>query len=108
MNISDFEIEMNKLGREQVPFLFLIDFEMEKPLLYKLDELDPEKILYEVNGVRNYGGDHHTNDSTILDKHPEPWTSYRKKFEHVFKRLEYGDSFLTNLTIKTEVTINRS
>jgi para-aminobenzoate synthetase component 1 len=80
---------------------------MEKPLLYKLDEVNPEKILFEVNGVRNYRGDFQPNNSTIIDKHPEPWTSYRKKFEHVFQRLEYGDSFLTNLTIKTEVTINR-
>ena len=37
---------------------------------------------------------------------PGPHT--RNKFDNVFRRLEYGDSFLTNLTIKTEIILNRS
>jgi para-aminobenzoate synthetase component 1 len=108
MSISDFSREMNRLGRERVPFLFLADFELEKPLLYSLDKVDANKILFDVNGVRNQNEHFATGESAILEKHPEPWTSYKKKFDNVFRRLEYGDSFLTNLTIKTEIIINRS
>jgi len=108
MNISDFSIEMNRLGQERVPFLFLVDFEMEKPLLCRLDKVDSNKILFDVNGVRNQKEHFDSGESAILEKHPEPWTSYKKKFDNVFRRLEYGDSFLTNLTIKTEIKISRS
>lgn len=108
MNISDFETEMNRLGRERVPFLFLVDFEMEKPLLYRVDEVDASRILFDVNGVKNYGDIPGTIGPAIVEKLPEPWLSYKNKFDSVFTRLEYGDSFLTNLTIKTEIKINRT
>lgn len=107
MNISDFAHEMNRMGRERVPFLFLVDFEMEKPLLFRLDEIVADEILFDVNGKRNHDGSFQPRGSVIVDKHPEPWPSYKKKFDHVYERLEYGDSFLTNLTIKTEITISR-
>ena len=108
MNISDFATEMNRLGRERVPFLFLVDFEMEKPLIYRLDEVDSNKILFDVNGMRNQADHFDASEAAIIEKHPEPWTSYKKKFDNIFRHLEYGDSFLTNLTIKTEITIRRS
>ncbi|HEX6890951.1 MAG TPA: chorismate-binding protein, partial [Chryseolinea sp.] len=108
MSVSDFATEMNRLGREKVPFLFLVDFEMEKPLLVRLAEVPAEKIMFDVNGIRNFDGAFGAAGSAIIEKKPEPWTSYKKKFDHVFRRLEYGDSFLTNLTISTEITINRT
>ena len=108
MNISDFAEEMNTLGRERVPFLFVVDFEMEKPLLYKLGEVDENQILFDVNGRKNSNGNFDAQKSAIVEKYPEPWHSYKTKFDNVFRRLEYGDSFLTNLTIKTEITISRS
>ena len=36
MNISEFTNEMNRWGHAKVPFLFMVDFEMEKPLLVEL------------------------------------------------------------------------
>ena len=96
------------MGRGRIPFLFLVDFEMEKPLIYRLDEVDPNKILFDVNGTRNQTEHFVVSESAIIEKHPEPWTSYKKKFDNVFRRLEFGDSFLTNLTIKTEIAIRRS
>ena len=43
-----------------------------------------------------------------LRKSPAPLSSYEKKFNKVLGYLEYGDSFLTNLTIATEVTLDHS
>lgn len=99
---------MNKLGQERVPFLFLVDFEMEKPMLYRLQDLPSDKILFDLNGFRNYREEAGNTSIVITGKKPEPWNSYKKKFDSVFNRLEYGDSFLTNLTIKTEITFKNT
>jgi para-aminobenzoate synthetase component 1 len=99
---------MNRLGRDKVPFLFLVDFEMEKPLLIRLTDVTREKMIFDVNGMRNHDGRFNAEGTAIIEKKPESWTSYKKKFDNVFRRLEYGDSFLTNLTISTEIVINRT
>jgi para-aminobenzoate synthetase component 1 len=108
MSLSDFATEMNRLGRDKVPFLFLVDFEMEKPLLIRLTDVTREKMIFDVNGMRNHDGRFNAEGTAIIEKKPESWTSYKKKFDNVFRRLEYGDSFLTNLTISTEIVINRT
>jgi para-aminobenzoate synthetase component 1 len=108
MSLSDFATEMNRLGRDKVPFLFLVDFEMEKPLLIRLTDVTREKMIFDVNGIRNHDGRFNDEGTAIIEKKPESWTSYKKKFDNVFRRLEYGDSFLTNLTISTEIVINRT
>jgi len=43
MRIEEFIDHMNRWGHKGVPFLFVIDFEMQKPLLFKLDDIHTEK-----------------------------------------------------------------
>ena len=43
MNISEFRQQMNKLGQAKVPFLFVVDFEMEKPVILTLSDVDPAR-----------------------------------------------------------------
>jgi para-aminobenzoate synthetase component 1 len=45
--------QMNEWGGAGIPFLFIIDFEQVKPLIFRLDEIDPENLLYNLNGVSN-------------------------------------------------------
>ncbi len=106
MNISEFTLEMNRLGRAKVPFLFVIDFEMEKPVLIALRDVDPEKILYDVNGITNSPPRMRTSRGTVLKKIPVTADAYKTKFDKVAGHLGYGDSFLTNLTIKTEISLD--
>src|SRR5437879_4707386 len=106
MKISEFESKLNEWGHEQVPFLFLVDFEMEKPMAWKLDEV-PNEILFSINdstpslpkraGVR-----------PELKKHPISITEYKSKFDLVKKRISFGDSYLSNLTVKTKIDLNQS
>ena len=46
---------MNEWGGAGIPFLFMIDFEQVKPLIFRLDEIDPGYLLYDLNGVSNTG-----------------------------------------------------
>lgn len=102
MELSVFEDTMNQWGKQKIPFFFAVDFEMKQPLLFKLDDLDATRVLYDINGFSNaqYQG---TASTISVQKIPVEFEDYKKKFRKVVAHLEYGDSFLTNLTIRTEI-----
>ncbi|MEO5978571.1 MAG: aminodeoxychorismate synthase component I [Chryseolinea sp.] len=106
--LLEFQDNMNALGRSKVPFLFVIDFELQRPVLIPLADIDPTQILYNVNGVSNVRISDHPTQDISLKKLPIDIDSYKEKFDEVISHLEYGDSFLTNLTIKTEVNLGGS
>ncbi len=103
MMLTDFINEMNSLGSHRIPFLFIVDFELNKPLLIPLQQVNSDAILFDVNGKSNYLPQPITVENTALEKIPISLAEYKRKFDAVFSRLAYGDSFLTNLTVKTEV-----
>lgn len=104
MTISDFTDTMNTWGRDKVPFLFAVDFEMEKPWITPLKDISAEEILYDIRGFSNAPGTSFLRSSALtLQKWPLPLTMYKAKFDIVYKSLGYGDSYLTNLTVKTAV-----
>ncbi len=104
MNVSEFTSQMNRWGQEKVPFLFVVDFEMEKPFIIRLSDIDQTKILFDINGFKNGSNSSFENPGSIsIEKLPISFTDYNKKFNSVFRHLEYGDSFLTNLTVNTEI-----
>jgi para-aminobenzoate synthetase component 1 len=107
MNITTFAATMNQWGQEKVPFLFVVDFEMQQPLLIRLQDVDATTLLYRIQGITNADTTPHTG-SVTLEKIPLPRQEYQRKFEAVYAHLAYGDSFLTNLTVKTEVKTDRT
>jgi para-aminobenzoate synthetase component I len=107
MSINDFKVKLNTWGQHKVPFLFWVDFELEKPIAIKLDEVDSNKILFEINGLTN--AKHKlVKAGKSLGKKPISLSDYKSKFSKVMYHLNYGDSFLTNLTVKTEIELDRS
>jgi para-aminobenzoate synthetase component I len=106
MTITDFEKRLNEWGRTQVPFLFLIDFEMEKPKAWRLDQVSSEEILFSINGFSNTDDDYTVLNDIQLNAVPVSFEKYREKFKKVHERISYGDSFLVNLTVKSPITIN--
>jgi len=109
MNLSEFTYQMNKWGHLKVPFLFIVDFEMEKPVILKISEIDSSKIFFDVNGFSNISATANRGDKkTSLKSFPDSFSHYKNKFDKVFQHLHYGDSFLTNLTIKTRIETDQS
>jgi para-aminobenzoate synthetase component I len=108
MSFNKFIEQVNQWGRERIPFLFAIDFEMKKPLIWKLSDVDPGKVLYDFNGVTNSPPISLNKQTPSLKSFPKSVDSYRWKFEFVKKHLEYGDSFLTNLTVRSEIQLTHS
>ncbi|MDL5049226.1 aminodeoxychorismate synthase component I [Oscillatoria amoena NRMC-F 0135] len=106
MILDDFVRQLNAWGAERVPFLFFIDFEKKRPKAFPLAEVNPAEILYSMNGFSNYRGQRALFNTIDFKKWPLPFSDYAIKYKRVFDRLLYGDSFLTNLTIKTPIEIN--
>jgi para-aminobenzoate synthetase component I len=106
MSIEQFRDTMNTWGREGVPFFFIVDFEMKKPLIVQLDDVNPSEIQFDVNGFSNIYQRRSHHHIQIVSKQPIPLDVYREKFGVVYDHLNYGDSYLTNLTAQTEIKID--
>ena len=103
MNLIEFESKLNEWGQAQVPFLFLLDFEMEMPVAWPISEI-PSEILFSIDGYTNAG----TPDreiEVVLKKYPVSMAEYKSKFDSVKNHISVGDSYLTNLTIKTKIDL---
>jgi para-aminobenzoate synthetase component I len=105
---QEFINQLNRWGKEKTPFLFIIDFEAEKPLAFPISKVDVSEVLFDFNGYSNSPHVRHTAEVIKIKTHPISFEEYQNKFEFVYRRLKYGDSFLTNLTISTPITINKS
>lgn len=100
---------LNNWGKEKIPFIFLIDFECNKPLCWRFDDLDaPFKINFQ--GTRNDKPHQNISKKSDLEfkKHPISLAEYQLKFEEVKNNLLYGNSFLVNLTTSTPIDIELS
>lgn len=105
--VSEFIAVVNELGRRSVPFLFVTDFELKKPLALALSRVDASDILYNINGFSNAGAQVPSilPASVFLQKYPIPEHVYREKYDKVLRHLNYGDTYLTNLTIPTKIEL---
>ncbi len=87
------------------PFLFIIDFNCEHPIVRFLNEIDPEEILYDFKGFTNLPTYTKSNNNApfYFRKFPIPYSTYRERFDRVRKELLQGNSYLLNLTFPTPV-----
>ncbi len=94
--------KINEWGGRGVPFLSIVDFEMEKPLAWPLDKV-PDHVHYKFNGKTNTVLQKSLPPSFELIKNPISQDEYRHKFDAVIGALKRGDSYLLNLTARTQV-----
>jgi para-aminobenzoate synthetase component I len=109
MSIQEFASTLNKWGSQKIPFLFIVDFELQKPLAFKLSDVDAATIQYDVRGVTNARRTASKSSSPVsIQKFPITQADFQPKFETVMRHLSLGDSYLTNLTIRTEIKLSHS
>lgn len=97
---------MNETGKAMKSFLFAVDFEMEKGFFIP-DPLSQSEVLFDIKGISNT----HTLPlpiSYLFESSPEEWITYQQRFNIVMEGLKQGDSYLTNLTIKTPLRTSLS
>ena len=108
--MTSFISTLNHWSKEKIPFLFIIDYELQKPVAIKLEDVSSDEILFDINGFTNALISPTLNQDLLfkVDHSPNSIQEYQKKFDLVKSHLNRGDSFLTNLTVKTKIEINRS
>ncbi len=99
---------MNELGAAKVPFLFVIDYKSEEPVIYPMDEV-PEDVCFQIPMFSNCKcSENQTGKAFVFEKKPMPFDKYKKAFEEVQLHLKRGDSYLLNLTFPTEINTDLS
>lgn len=108
--LKDEAIEMmNAMGKDNVPFVFIINYDMTDCRVWTVDDV-PDGVLFNFEGFSN----DKAMKSTIMpadilwDVKAETEEAYRRRFDIVQRHLRRGDSYLVNLTSRMEVATNLS
>ena len=80
-----------------VPFIFLADFEQERPIVARLDGLNPEELLFDINGKSNAPVLDVQEKPVVFERCPMPRAAYAPAFEKVQNGIKAGNSYLLNL-----------
>jgi len=98
---------MNLLGKRKIPFFFLIDFEMKRPVVIPLSEINSSQLIFEMDMLNNA---EKKSAHIEFEKQVIGFEKYKTAFEHVQKHLHAGNSYLLNLTfpslIETDIDLN--
>ena len=100
-------LKMNALGKTRRPFVFLIDFDFKKPLVWEWKE-SGQHLLWQTPTYTNF-----TPAETFIGEFswkvlPVSYTKYEKAFRLVQQHLHKGNSYLLNLTMPSRVTTELS
>lgn len=96
---------MNKYGKNNQPFLFIIDFDFEKVYILNKDEPDPYKIKFSFNNFTNCKDKKIKKNIKFQKKKPSLY-NYQIAFDKVQKEISAGNTYLLNLTFSSEIHTN--
>lgn len=99
--------KMNRLGKQKQPFLFVIDFEMEEPVVETLP-LHNSGIFFDINGSKEMGKPIPLPDKFRFQSVIPDFEKYKNAFYKVKDHIHKGDSYLVNLTQPSKITTNLS
>ena len=117
--MKQFINKANSYGKERVPFMYVIDFEMKKPLIFKINEINPKLIKYKFNNFsnitiqknfmqKNKNLSNSNNNKNNLEKFPIDFETYKVAFNIVKQNINAGNTYLLNLTFPSEIKIDLS
>ena len=97
---------MDELSLNKVPFFFMVDFLLEKVVVFQENEIEEESLLIDFQNFKNMKTTEAENAEIELKILSESAEIYRKGFDFVQENLRQGNSYLTNYTVKSEIAIN--
>lgn len=104
---KEIQDRMNEYGKQKKPFLFALNFELTEGFFID-NPLTQSEVLFDVKGKGNIGTARRIQQPYLFDYSPLAYEEYKQKFDIVHHGLLRGDSYLTNLTVKTPVSFNLS
>lgn len=106
--INEFVKKANNYAKDKIPFVFLIDFEMQQPFLCTVEEAAWMDVFIVINGETNIATKARLDVETSLAFTPIDFQTYKEAYEVVMKHLKFGNTYLANLTFPTPITTNES
>jgi len=94
---------INKLAKDGVPFLVIVDFKAETTKIIKLAELHEQDIEFSINETKTS-----SLNKIQLEKNPLSFKQYKKKFDSVIEKIKSGETYLLNLTQSTPIKTDLS
>ncbi len=95
--------KMNLWGRQRKPFIFIIDYKLQQPLVVPLHEASKEGIYFTFDNLNNIDIQAVTKRKFTFRKYPVAYPVFKNSFDHVLAEIKRGNSFLTNLTFPTTI-----
>jgi len=108
VNYNKFKRKVSRLIGSKTPFVFIIDFAMQNPLAYTLEELETEGFLFDIKGKTNSRNKAKSSTNIHLEVKPIAKEIYCDAFNEAQANINLGNSFLLNLTFPSEVETNAS
>ncbi len=96
--------KLNALGKEGAPFIFLVDFEGNHPLIFDPGETD--KILWQTQHNSNFENRKPQTQISEWKTHPVSFNKYEKEFRRIQEHIHNGDTYLLNFTQPTKIETN--
>ena len=93
--------KLNKFGSSKEPFLFVLSYDLSKFYIQKLSLL-PSSIKFELNKKEN-SNNSIKSSQTKIEKFPMLFCEYKKKFDLLQEEIKNGNTYLCNLTAKSEI-----
>ena len=90
--------DINDLGKNKIPFLFISDFKAQNIKVFPLDKL--KELDIEFNIDENYIKKPHNH---TLSKEAIPFEKYKQKFNAIIDEIKQGNTYLLNLTQPTKI-----
>ena len=103
MELSAFKEKMSAFATAQRPFFFLIDFELQKPLICPLEDAQKLGFQFEVKGFRNFHPKDRRPNPVPMSIAPVPMATYAKAYQKVVQEIYQGNTFLLNLTFPSAI-----
>jgi para-aminobenzoate synthetase component 1 len=97
---------LNQLGKQKIPFLFVIDFDVQHFYIAPLDQLD-KQIFFEIDGFSKvFLKNAPLKNTFLLKKKAICFANYSAAFNMVINEMIEGNTYLLNLTFPTEIKVN--
>lgn len=99
--------KMNLLGKEKQPFFFMISFDLKQQLILTEEELNKSNVYFQLPSCERLLKNLSRLPKNILfEKTPIKKADFKKSFETVKKHLDFGNTYLINLTKPTPIQTN--
>ncbi|MBV6647369.1 MAG: aminodeoxychorismate synthase component I [Cyclobacteriaceae bacterium] len=97
---------INQLSSQAEPFLFFTDFLGSVAYISRLEDIDPKELSFQIGPFLSSPNAAKPTHRPSFKRYPLHKEDFKRSFEKVVEEINFGNSFLTNLTFQTPIKTN--